>query len=94
MNLADLFNPADYVLTEAEYRAVYDWIDCEKDALSGDLKEGLLKLVNGEEKRRMFGRDWGASEAGRAWGSVKTARKASSSAENSRNAGRHRKDAE
>lgn len=62
--LAQFFDPADYALTEAEYQAVYDWIDREKDNLSGDLKEGLLKLVNGEEKKRMFGRDWGMPDEG------------------------------
>lgn len=61
--LAEIYKPKDYILTDAEYYAVYDWIDREKDYLSGDLKEGLLKLVNGEENKRMFGRDWGASEA-------------------------------
>ena len=61
--LAEIYKPKDYILTDAEYYAVYDWIDREKDYLSGDLKEGLLKLVNGEENKRMFGRDWGSPAA-------------------------------
>jgi len=37
-----------YVLTEDEYWAVYDWVNAEKDRLPSPLKEGLLKLLNGE----------------------------------------------
>jgi hypothetical protein len=51
--LAEIYSPEQYQLTSAEYDAVYTWIDQEKDSFSGDLKEGLLKLINGEEKRRM-----------------------------------------
>ena len=48
------FRPEDDRLTDGEYEAVTDWIDREKDGLSGDLKAGLLKLLNGEMHRRMF----------------------------------------
>jgi len=48
-----LSKPEDYELTDAEYDAVYDYIDGGKDGFSGDLKEGLLKLLNGEMHRRM-----------------------------------------
>lgn len=41
-----------YILNDAEYYAVYDWINAEKDGLPSPLKEGLLKLVNGEAYRR------------------------------------------
>ena len=51
--LAEIYSPEQYQLTSAEYDAVYTWIDQEKDSFSGDLKEGLLKLINGEEKRRI-----------------------------------------
>lgn len=43
----------DYTLTEDEYWAAYDWINAEKDGLPSPLKEGLLKLLNGEMWRRM-----------------------------------------
>jgi len=61
--LSKMFDPADYVLTDEEYRAVYEWIDAEKDHLPGPLRQGFLKLVNGEEKRRMFGPEWGTRES-------------------------------
>jgi len=47
-------DPADYVLTDEEFQAVYDWINAEKDSLPHPLKAGLLKLLNGEEYRRAF----------------------------------------
>lgn len=47
------FDPANYVLTDEEYEAVYDWVEQEKDRLPSPLKEGLLKLLNGEMHRRM-----------------------------------------
>jgi len=53
-----MFDPTNYILTDEEYQAVYEWIDREKDLLPAVLKEGLLKLVNGEEKRRLFGQGW------------------------------------
>ncbi len=61
--LAEIYKPEDNILTDAEYCAVYDWIEAEKDGLNGDLKEGLLKLLNGEESRRIFGAQWGSPTA-------------------------------
>jgi hypothetical protein len=43
----------DYELTEDEYDAVYDWIQGNMDGLPWPLKEGMLKLINGEMHRRM-----------------------------------------
>jgi hypothetical protein len=51
--LYEAMGSPDYTLTEGEYWAVYEWIDKEKDGLPGELKEGLLKLINGEMHRRM-----------------------------------------
>ena len=45
--------PEDYTLTDDEYYAVYDYIDGGKDGFPEPLKEGLLKLLNGEMYRRM-----------------------------------------
>ena len=61
--LTEIYKPKNYILTDAEYYAVYDWIEAEKDGFPGDLKEGLLKLLNGEEKRRIFGAQWGCPAA-------------------------------
>lgn len=55
-NLDQFFSPDDYVLTEDEYQSVTDWLTVEKDHLSGCLKEGLLKLLNGEMHRRIAAR--------------------------------------
>lgn len=41
-------------LTKDEWAAVYDWINAEKDRLPSPLKEGLMKLVAAEERRRVF----------------------------------------
>jgi hypothetical protein len=49
-------NPDNYTLTDTEYQSVTDWLTVEKDHLSGDLKEGLLKLLNGEMHRRIAAR--------------------------------------
>jgi hypothetical protein len=45
--------PGDYELTEAEFWAVYSWVDCYKDELGYQLKEGLIKLIYAEMRRRM-----------------------------------------
>jgi hypothetical protein len=50
------FMAEDYVLTDTEYQSVTDWLTVEKDHLSGNLKEGLLKLLNGEMHRRIAAR--------------------------------------
>jgi len=39
-------------LTDAEFEAVTDWIKAVKDELPWTLKEGLLKLINAECRRR------------------------------------------
>lgn len=41
-------------LTNEEWEAVYDWINREMDRLPSPLKEGILKLVNEEQHRRVF----------------------------------------
>lgn len=40
-------------LTDEEFQAVYDWIDANKDDLPSPLKEGMLKLIKAETRRRM-----------------------------------------
>ena len=45
--------PEDFFLTDGEYDAVYDYINGKKDSFPEPLKEGLLKLLNGEMHRRM-----------------------------------------
>lgn len=56
----------DYRLTAEEYAAVYDWIQAHMDGLPWPLKEGMLKLINGEMHRRMSreGRDGPQAGAG------------------------------
>jgi len=41
----------DHRLTDEEFLAVYDWVEAEKDRLPSPLKEGVLKLLNGEMHR-------------------------------------------
>lgn len=45
--------PEDYILSNDEYSAVYEYINGRKDEFPEPLKEGLLKLLNGEMHRRM-----------------------------------------
>lgn len=40
-------------LTDQEFEAVTDWIRATKDELPWTLKEGLLKLINAETRRRL-----------------------------------------
>lgn len=51
--LRDQSKDEDYVLSDPEYYAVYEYIDGLKDSFADPLKEGLLKLLNGEMHRRM-----------------------------------------
>lgn len=51
--IQDQTKPEDYILTDTEYYAVYEYVDKEKDGFPVHLKEGLLKLLNGEMHRRM-----------------------------------------
>lgn len=39
--------------TDEEFQALCDWVNAEKDGLLSPMKEGLLKLVNQEERRRL-----------------------------------------
>ena len=48
-----LIGKPDYNLSDAEYWAIYDWINAEKDGLPSPRKEGLLKLLNAEMHSRM-----------------------------------------
>ena len=41
-------------LNEAELTAVQDWLQMVKDGLPSPLKEGLVKMINNEIRRRMF----------------------------------------
>lgn len=45
--------PEDYILTDDEYNAVSEYINRGKDGFPEPLKEGLLKLLNGELHRRI-----------------------------------------
>lgn len=40
-------------LTDDEFHAVYDFVNANKDDWDWNLKEGLLKLLNAEEIRRL-----------------------------------------
>lgn len=51
--IRDQSKDEDYTLTDPEYYAVYDYIDGRKDSFPEPLKEGLLKLLNGEMHRRI-----------------------------------------
>ena len=39
--------------TDEEFQALTDWVRAEKDGLLSPMKEGLLKLVNLEARRRL-----------------------------------------
>lgn len=45
--------PEDYRLTDDEFYALEDWINAHKDGLEWPMKNGLLKLFNAEEHRRL-----------------------------------------
>lgn len=49
----------DHRLTDEEFLAVYDWVEAEKDRLPSPLKEGVLKLLNGEMHRAALSTDRG-----------------------------------
>lgn len=45
--------PEDYELTDAEFEAVREYIHERMDTLPWELQNGLLKLINGENLRRL-----------------------------------------
>lgn len=89
-----LYNPNDYILSSQEFDAVYEWAQAEKDRLPGDVKNAILKLVNGEQKRQVFGVGWTPSDMARKGGQTKTEAKRLASIENGKKGGRPRKNPE
>lgn len=90
--LEDLLKQQD--LTNEEYDAVYSFIQKNMDDWEWNLKNGINKLFNNEEAKRFQKQILGNknSLAAQILGSVKTEKKAKSSAENGKKGGRPKKE--
>jgi hypothetical protein len=52
-DIATWLDPENYVLTDEEFEAAREYIHNRMDSLDWETKQGLLKLLNGENYRRM-----------------------------------------